>query len=55
MANKYKVVDETGQAMRIFDRRSEATRFLQEGWRILLIKGLSPYEIAVQRVGYAVI
>ena len=51
--NKYKVVDETGEAMRIFHKKSEATKFLQEGWTVQLLKSPSKYQQALARVGEA--
>jgi hypothetical protein len=36
----YKVVDETGVAMRLFQTLEEATQFLQEGWSIIKIPRL---------------
>lgn len=32
---KYKVVDETGMAIRLFHSLDEAEKFLQEGWKIV--------------------
>jgi hypothetical protein len=52
---KYKVVDESGQAMRVFYKKAEATKFLQEGWTIKLIKSPNKYETALSRVGEALI
>lgn len=53
--NKYKVIDDTKQAIRIFHRKSEATRFLQEGWSIVLLKSPNKYKQALDRVGEALI
>jgi hypothetical protein len=35
---RYKVLDETGQAIRIFPSEEEAKRFLQDGWSIVIIE-----------------
>jgi hypothetical protein len=53
--NRYKVMDETGQAMRIFHKKPEAIRFMQDGWTIQLIKTPSRYEQALTNVGEATI
>lgn len=53
--NKYKVVDESGQAMRIFYKKAEATKFLQDGWSIVLIKSPNRYTQALTKVGEALI
>lgn len=53
--NKYKVVDESGQAMRVFYKKDEATRFLQDGWSIVLIKSPNRYEQALAKVGEALL
>jgi hypothetical protein len=53
--NKYKVLDETKQAIRIFHKKAEATRFLQEGWSIVLLKSPNKYNQALQSVGEALI
>lgn len=53
--NKYKVVDEAGHAMRVFYKKSEATKFLQDGWSIVLIKSPNKYTQALEKVGEALI
>ena len=53
--NKYKVLDDTKQAIRIFHTKSEATRFLQEGWSIVLLKSQSRYKQAMEKVGEALL
>lgn len=53
--NKYKVIDESGEAMRVFYKKPEAERFLQAGWSIQLIKQPSRYEQALSKVGEATI
>lgn len=53
--NKYKVTDESGQAIRVFYRKHEAKRFLQDGWSIHLIKSPNRYEQALSKVGEALI
>ena len=50
---KYKVLDETGQSMRIFPSRAEAKRFLQDGWSIVIIEGRDKYTHALHLVGEA--
>ena len=50
---KYKVLDEFGQAIRIFPSRAEAKRFLQDGWTITIIKGRDNYQHALNLVGLA--
>ena len=50
---RYKVVDELGCAIRIFPSKSEAVKFLQEGWTILIIKSPDKYKQAIERVGEA--
>jgi len=52
---KYKVIDETGQAMRVFHKKAEAVRFMQDGWSIELLKSPSRYEQALTKVGEALI
>lgn len=52
---KYKVIDETGQAMRVFHKKAEAVRFMQDGWKIELLKSPSRYEQALTNVGEALI
>ena len=49
--NKYRVLDETGQALRIFYKKSEAIRFMQDGWTIQLIKAPNRYKQALEKVG----
>lgn len=49
--NKYKVIDEFGSAIRIFYKKSEATRFMQEGWSIQLVKAPDRYQQAMEKVG----
>ena len=49
--NKYKVLDEDGIAIRIFHKKREALRFLQEGWTIQFIKAPCKYEHALNLVG----
>lgn len=53
--NKYKVLDDTKQAIRIFHTKAEATRFLQEGWSIVLLKSPNKYSQALEKVGEALI
>ena len=53
--NKYKVIDEAGQAIRIFYKKSEATKFLQEGWSIQLLTYPNRYEQALAKVGEALL
>ena len=53
--NKYKVVDECGIAMRVFHSRSEAKRFLQDGWSIMIIKAPDKYKLALEKVGEALL
>ena len=53
MLRKYKVLDEIGQAIRIFPSKSEAVKFLQEGWTILIITTPNKYKQALEKVGEA--
>lgn len=53
--NRYKVLDETKQAMRIFHKKAEAIRFLQDGWSIQLIKSPNRYKQALDKVGECLI
>ena len=50
---RYKVLDEFGESIRIFPSKSEAVKFLQEGWTILIIKSPDKYKQALERVGEA--
>ena len=50
---RYKVLDELGESIRIFPSKSEAVKFLQEGWTILIIKSPDKYKQALERVGEA--
>jgi hypothetical protein len=52
---KYKVLDETGQSMRIFPSRAEAKRFLQDGWSIVIIEARDKYKHALHLVGEALV
>lgn len=52
---KYKVIDENGQAIRVFYKKPEAIRFMQNGWTIQLLKTPSRYEQALSKVGEALI
>ena len=52
---KYKVIDESGQAIRVFYKKPEAIRFMQDGWTIQLLKTPSRYEQALSKVGEALI
>ena len=53
--NKYKVIDECGIAMRVFHSRSDAKRFLQDGWSIMIIKRPNKYNQALEKVGEALL
>lgn len=53
--NKYKVVDECGISMRVFHSRSDAKRFLQDGWSIMIIKSPNKYNQALEKVGEALL
>jgi len=53
--NRYKVIDESGIAMRIFPSRLEAKRFLQDGWSIMIIKSPNKYKQALEKVGEALL
>lgn len=53
--NKYKVLDESGSAIRVFHKRSEASRFLQDGWSIVIIKSPDKYKLALEKVGEALL
>lgn len=53
--NRYKVLDETKRAIRIFHKKSEAVRFLQDGWSIIFIKSESKYQQALNKVGEALL
>ena len=46
-------MDELGESIRIFPSKSEAVKFLQEGWTILIIKSPDKYKQALERVGEA--
>ena len=52
---RYKVLDETGQSMRIFPSRVEAKRFLQDGWSIVIIEARDKYKHALHLVGEALV
>ena len=52
---KYKVLDEQGKAIRIFHKKSEATKFLQQDWSIQLLTYPSRYEQALAKVGEALL
>lgn len=49
--NKYKVIDEIGSAIRIFYKKSDAIKFMQDGWSIELIKAPDRYQQALEKVG----
>lgn len=49
--NKYKVIDETNKAIRVFYKKAEAIRFLQDGWTIQLVKVPNRYKQALANVG----
>lgn len=49
--NKYKVLDETGSALRVFYKKAEAIRFMQDGWTMQLIKAPNRYKQALEKVG----
>lgn len=49
--NKYKVIDESGSAIRVFYKKSEATKFLQDDWSIQLVKAPNKYDRAMELVG----
>ena len=53
--NRYKVIDETGIAIRIFPSKSEAKRFLQDDWSIMIIKSPNKYKQALEKVGEALL
>lgn len=53
--NKYKVIDETGSAIRIFYKKQEAVKFLQSGWSIQLLKAPNRYKQALDKVGECLI
>lgn len=53
--NRYKVIDESGIAIRIFPSKSEAKRFLQDGWSILIMKSPDKYKLALEKVGEALL
>jgi hypothetical protein len=52
---RYKVLDETGQSMRIFPSKAEAKRFLQDGWSIVIIEARDKYKHALHLVGEALV
>ena len=49
--NKYKVIDEIGSSIRIFYKKSDAIKFMQDGWSIELIKAPDRYQQALEKVG----
>ena len=51
---KYKVVDELNKGIRIFPSKAEATRFLQEGWSIVIMVSPNKYQQALEKVGEAI-
>lgn len=53
--NKYKVIDELGSAIRVFHSKADATRFLQDGWSIMIIKSPNKYKQALEKVGEAIL
>lgn len=53
--NKYKVIDETNKAIRIFYKKADAIKFLQDGWNIQLIKSPNRYKQALEKVGECLI
>lgn len=53
--NRYKVIDESGIAIRIFPSKLEAKRFLQDGWSILIMKSPDKYKLALEKVGEALL
>ena len=45
---RYKVIDETGAAMRLFQTLKEANAFLQDGWRVIQLpkpKKINPFDL----------
>lgn len=50
---RYKVLDETGAALRLFQSKQEALRFLQEGWTVAVMPRRNPYLEALKSVGEA--
>ena len=50
---RYKILDETGAALRLFDNKQEAQRFLQEGWSMAVMPKPNPYLEALKAVGEA--
>ena len=55
MTYRFKVVDETGEAMRLFPSKQEAQRFLQDGWQIVALPKRDMYTEALQKVGECLI
>lgn len=53
--NKYKVIDETGSAIRVFYKKHEAVKFLQDGWSMELLKAPNRYKQALDKVGECLI
>ena len=50
---RYKVLDEFGEAIRIFPSKAEAVKFLQDGWSILIMNAPNKYKQAIEKVGEA--
>jgi len=53
MLRKYKVIDESGLAIRVFHNKKEAVKFLQEDWTILIMTTPNKYKQALEKLGEA--
>ena len=45
---RYKVIDETGAALRLFQTLKEANAFLQDGWQVIQLpkpKKINPFDL----------
>lgn len=50
---RYKILDETGIGLRLFDNKQEAVRFLQDGWQMITLPKPNKYVEALKAVGEA--